>query len=111
MYTGNIVNWSPLEQGEQPFDRIISIEMLEHMKNYKTLFQRVATWLNKAGLFFVHVFVHKENPFHFEVHSSRDWMAKYFFSVSLTNTLSSSNKVFLETVFKSFILFIKSSSN
>jgi len=80
VYTGNIVSWSPLELGEAPFDRVISIEMLEHMKNYQVVFGRIARWLNPSGLLFVHVFVHREHPYHFEARTPSDWMAKHFFS-------------------------------
>ncbi|EGG12778.1 uncharacterized protein MELLADRAFT_87040 [Melampsora larici-populina 98AG31] len=60
------------------FDRILSIEMLEHMKNYEFLFKKVSTWLNPDGLFFAHVFCHTIHPYHFE--SDDGWMAQNFFS-------------------------------
>ncbi|PLW30017.1 hypothetical protein PCASD_15774 [Puccinia coronata f. sp. avenae] len=60
------------------FDRIISIEMLEHMKNYEFLFEKISTWLKPEGLFFTHIFCHRDQPYHFE---ERDgWMAQNFFS-------------------------------
>jgi cyclopropane-fatty-acyl-phospholipid synthase len=60
------------------FDRIISIEMFEHMKNYSMLLALCSNMLKVHGHLFVHIFVHREFPYHFETNNS--WMAKYFFS-------------------------------
>lgn len=49
------------------YDRIMSVEMFEHMKNYQELLRRVSTWLRPGGKLFVHIFVHKAMPYHFEV--------------------------------------------
>ena len=49
-------------------------------KNYRTLLQRVSTWLRPGGQLFVHVFAHRDAPYHFEVSGEDDWMANYFFS-------------------------------
>ncbi|GBG70236.1 hypothetical protein CBR_g6365 [Chara braunii] len=68
-----------LEIAEQ-FDRVVSIEMFEHMKNYQKLLRKISTWLKPQGMLFVHIFTHKEAPYHFEVDSDSDWMAKYFFT-------------------------------
>ncbi len=62
------------------FDRVVSIEMFEHMRNYHALFGKIAGILNEKGKLFVHVFCHCELPFTYEVKNSRDWMAKYFFT-------------------------------
>ncbi|EQA46442.1 cyclopropane-fatty-acyl-phospholipid synthase [Leptospira broomii serovar Hurstbridge str. 5399] len=62
------------------FDRILSVEMLEHMKNYEVLFERLAGFLKPKGLFFVHIFTHKDYAYPFEVVDDTDWMAKYFFT-------------------------------
>ena len=62
------------------YDRIVSIEMFEHMKNYDTLFERCTKWLKKGGQMFIHIFVHKTTPYHFEAESEDDWMSKYFFT-------------------------------
>eukprot|EP00873_Tetraselmis_striata_P044143 jgi/Tetstr1/464407/TSEL_009200.t1 len=62
------------------YDRVLSVEMFEHMKNYGVLMGRIAGWLRPGGLLFVHIFVHRRFPYHFEVQSEDDWMAKYFFS-------------------------------
>lgn len=64
----------------EKFDRIVSIEMFEHMRNYQSLFKKVANFLNHDGKLFVHVFCHKQLPFTYEVKNNLDWMAKYFFS-------------------------------
>ncbi|MCO6429580.1 MAG: class I SAM-dependent methyltransferase [Deltaproteobacteria bacterium] len=65
---------------ERSFDRVVSIEMFEHMRNWKTLFSRISGWLSDEGKLFFHIFVHRSYPYLFEVRSSLDWMAKYFFS-------------------------------
>ncbi len=62
------------------FDRIISVEMLEHMKNYEKLFEKLAKFLNSDGKFFVHIFTHNTYAYPFEVIDETDWMAKYFFT-------------------------------
>ncbi|KZT10760.1 S-adenosyl-L-methionine-dependent methyltransferase [Laetiporus sulphureus 93-53] len=73
------VNDFDFENGK-PFDRILSIEMFEHMKNYKMLMAKVASWLrpNSDSLFFVHIFCHRTTPYHFEENDG--WMAQNFFS-------------------------------
>ena len=68
-----------LELNKQ-YDRIVSIEMFEHMRNYKLLFEKVASWLKDDGRCFVHVFCHKDVAYPFEVRGAGDWMAKYFFT-------------------------------
>ena len=62
------------------FDRAISIEMFEHMKNYERLLGRVAGMLKTGGLLFVHMFTHRLHSYHYEITSENDWMAKYFFT-------------------------------
>jgi cyclopropane-fatty-acyl-phospholipid synthase len=62
------------------FDRIVSVEMLEHMKNYQSLFKRISGFLKDDGKFFVHIFTHKTFAYPFEVRDESDWMAKYFFT-------------------------------
>lgn len=64
----------------QAFDRIISVEMLEHMRNYQTLLQRIASWLRPRGKVFVHIFTHREAAYPFETTGEDDWMGKYFFT-------------------------------
>ena len=62
------------------FDRIISIEMFEHTKNIKILMDSINKWLAPDGLFFMHVFAHKYNPYYFDTEQKNAWMAKYFFT-------------------------------
>jgi cyclopropane-fatty-acyl-phospholipid synthase len=62
------------------FDRIVSIEMFEHMRNWPRLFRQVAGWLKPEGQFFLHVFCHRTTPYLFEVQDESDWMGQYFFS-------------------------------
>lgn len=62
------------------FDRIVAIEMLEHMRNYKNLFSKISQWLKDDGKLFVHIFCTQHLPYLFEVKDSSDWMAKYFFT-------------------------------
>ena len=65
---------------EEKYDRILSIEMFEHTKNTKKLMNLINDWLNPNGLFFMHVFAHKENPYYFDRDQKNAWMAKYFFT-------------------------------
>jgi len=62
------------------FDRVVSIEMFEHMRNYAVLFERISTWLAPGGKFFMHIFVHRNVPYAFEDRGASDWMSRYFFS-------------------------------
>ena len=64
----------------EKFDRVISIEMFEHTKNSKKLMNSINKWLNSDGLFFMHVFAHKDNPYYFDTEQKNAWMAKYFFT-------------------------------
>jgi len=65
------------------FDRIVSIEMFEHMRNYQQLLNRVATWLKNDGKLFVHIFTHREYAYFFEVEGEDNWMGRYFFTGGL----------------------------
>lgn len=65
---------------EQRFDRVVSVEMFEHLRNWPQAFGRVARWLNPEGRFFMHVFAHREAPYAFVERDASDWMSKYFFS-------------------------------
>ena len=67
-------------EGPEVFDRVVSVEMFEHMKNYDQLLQRVSTWLKPGGTLFVHIFTHREYAYHYEAQSEDDWMARYFFT-------------------------------
>lgn len=60
------------------FDRIVSIEMFEHMKNYRALLAGLSRMLRDDGRLFVHIFTHREIGYHFE--RSDDWIGRYFFT-------------------------------
>jgi cyclopropane-fatty-acyl-phospholipid synthase len=62
------------------FDRIVSVEMFEHMRNWRELLARVHRWLEPGGRFFMHVFVHRSVPYAFDVRDASDWMSRHFFS-------------------------------
>ena len=65
------------------FDRVVSIEMFEHMRNYQQLLARISSWLRPGGKLFVHIFCHHRVPYPFEVRGTWDWMARYFFTGGL----------------------------
>ena len=65
---------------KEKFDRVVSVEMIEHMRNHKKLFKNIASWLKPKGMFFMHIFVHQSQPYLFEVEEDDDWMSQYFFS-------------------------------
>ena len=65
------------------FDRVVSVEMFEHMRNYQRLLGRIAGWLAPHGTLFVHIFAHRELAYPFEVRSDADWMARWFFTGGL----------------------------
>lgn len=62
------------------YDRVVSVEMFEHLRNWPEMFRRVAGWLEPGGRFFMHVFVHRSTPYAFEERDDSDWMARHFFS-------------------------------
>jgi cyclopropane-fatty-acyl-phospholipid synthase len=66
--------------GAAQFDRVVSVEMFEHMKNWPRLMANIARWLKPGGFFFAHVFVHARYAYHFVVRDQTDWMSKYFFT-------------------------------
>ena len=72
-------NVGEFEPGRR-FDRIVSVEMFEHLRNWRAMFARVARWLEADGRFFMHVFVHRSTPYAFEGRDANDWMARHFFS-------------------------------
>jgi cyclopropane-fatty-acyl-phospholipid synthase len=62
------------------FDRVVSVEMFEHLRNWRAMFARVAAWLKPDGQFFMHVFCHRAVPYAFEELDASDWMSRHFFS-------------------------------
>lgn len=65
------------------FDRVISVEMFEHVRNYAQLLQRIAGWLDDDGRLFVHIFCHRNLLYPFEAQGDANWMARYFFTGGL----------------------------
>ena len=65
---------------QKHFDRIVSIEMFEHMRNYQQLFKNIKSWLKQDGKFLMHIFVHRSTPYAFEAIDDSDWMSRFFFS-------------------------------
>lgn len=62
------------------FDRVVSVEMLEHVRNHRVLMERIAGWLEPEGRLFIHVFCHSRHLYAFEPRSTGSWMSRYFFS-------------------------------
>jgi cyclopropane-fatty-acyl-phospholipid synthase len=83
--TGNVVEFDfdfnldgmPPDDG---FDRVLSVEMFEHMKNYRLLMKKIAGWMRSDAKLFVHVFAHRSLAYHFDLKDGSDWMSKYFFT-------------------------------
>lgn len=65
------------------FDRVVSVEMFEHMRNYEELMRRIASWSRPHALLFVHVFSHIRFAYPYEVRDASDWMAQHFFTGGL----------------------------
>ncbi len=61
------------------YDRVVSVEMFEHMRNYRALLDRIAGWLEPDGRLFVHLFHHRDVGYPFEERGDADWMARHFF--------------------------------
>lgn len=76
VFTADMNHFQP--QGK--FDRILSVEMFEHMRNWAELLSRVDDWLEDDGKFFMHIFVHRSLPYFFETRGDYDWMGRYFFT-------------------------------
>jgi cyclopropane-fatty-acyl-phospholipid synthase len=62
------------------FDRVVSIEMFEHMRNHRELLRRISTWLTPAGKLLVHIFCHRQVAYPFETNGAHNWMGGHFFS-------------------------------
>lgn len=65
------------------YDRCLSIEMFEHMRNYRLLLDRIGTWLRPGGQLFVHIFCHRNLMYPFETEGEDNWMGRYFFTGGL----------------------------
>ncbi len=64
----------------EKFDRVVSVEMFEHVRNHALLFQRIHHWLKPGGKLFTHVFCHRELAYPFESRGQSDWMSRHFFT-------------------------------
>lgn len=62
------------------FDRVMSVEMFEHVRNHELLLSRIASWLEPTGKLFVHHFSHRDRSYPFETQGEDDWMGRQFFS-------------------------------
>ena len=62
------------------YDRVVSVEMFEHMKNYQALMAKIARWLTPGGKLFVHIFTHHTLAYHYEDKGPSDWMTRHFFA-------------------------------
>jgi len=78
--TRDMNDFAPGHQPEQPYDRIVSVEMFEHMRNYRELFRRISGWLKPDGRFFMHIFCHRLCAYEFLDEGPSDWMGRHFFS-------------------------------
>jgi cyclopropane-fatty-acyl-phospholipid synthase len=65
---------------ERRFDRVVSVEMFEHMRNYRELMARISSWTKWNGLLFVHIFSHNRLAYPYEVKDASDWMSQHFFT-------------------------------
>ncbi len=68
---------------QEKFDRIASIEMFEHMRNFGQLLRRVRSWLKPDGKLFIHIFCHKDQPYIFETEGAANWMGRHFFTAGM----------------------------
>ena len=73
-------NMTEFEGEKLSYDRVVSVEMFEHMKNYQMLLANIAQCLKPGGRLFVHIFTHRDIAYHFEASSDSDWMSRYFFT-------------------------------
>jgi len=63
-----------------PFDRVVSVEMFEHMRNHPALLERIHRWLRPGGKLFVHIFCHRSMPYLFRTDGAANWMGRHFFT-------------------------------
>jgi cyclopropane-fatty-acyl-phospholipid synthase len=64
----------------EKFDRVVSVEMFEHMTNWQSLLRRIHSWLRADGRLFLHVFSHQTAPYLFDTEDKEDWIAQHFFT-------------------------------
>lgn len=80
--TADVNDFSPKDHGHPPgsFDRVVSVEMFEHLRNHALLLERIAEWLNEGGKCFVHHFAHRRYAYLYEDKGEADWMTREFFT-------------------------------
>ena len=76
--TADMNDFDPPDVGQ--YDRVVSVEMFEHMANWRALLGRVKTWLKPDGRLFIHIFTHRTGPYRFDVEDEGDWIAQHFFA-------------------------------
>lgn len=74
--TANMLDFDPGRR----FQRILSVEMFEHMRNYPALLARVGGWLEPGGKLFIHIFTHRHHAYPYLIESAEDWLTQYFFA-------------------------------
>lgn len=74
--TADLVGWD----AGATYDRVVSVECFEHIRNWGELFRRISTWLRPDGRLFFHVFCHVSSPYTFDLDGDNDWMARHFFT-------------------------------
>lgn len=89
--TRNVATMQIDDEDRGAFDRIVSVEMMEHMKNYQLLLEKVSLFLKPDGLLFVHIFTHARASYHFETEGPDNWMGRYFFTGGTSFTFLTSN--------------------
>jgi cyclopropane-fatty-acyl-phospholipid synthase len=75
------------------FDRVVSVEMFEHVRDHKELLSRIASWLAPEGKLFVHVFCHRTSSYSYELDGNNDWMARYFFTGGMMPSFDMLNRI------------------
>jgi cyclopropane-fatty-acyl-phospholipid synthase len=82
MITADINEFDPTrgEHGQSRFDRVISVEMFEHLHNYQSILERIANWLRPGGRLFVHMFCHRRHAYLFDSQGAASWMGRHFFT-------------------------------
>jgi cyclopropane-fatty-acyl-phospholipid synthase len=65
---------------DERFDRVVSVEMFEHLRNYEELLRRIRSWMNPEGKLFVHIFTHARFAYEYETTGTTNWLGKYFFT-------------------------------
>ena len=84
---------------QEKFDRIVSVEMFEHLRNHQQLFKKIANWLTDEGTIFIHIFTHHTHAFLYQADDPNEWMSRYFFTGGImpaTDLLPTAAEDFIE---------------